>query len=156
MKRHETEEIIDVSQDAQTPDSSTEAAKGPVVSNTYDERIEDSNKDTAKSPMAAATQSLQPDDDDELYGLSPKGKAALELAKVSAKKPAVQDDALVTHQDVPLEKTDKPAVTEAAVSAKAPRTVIDDLLSQGAIARPSQVEKHRSKGKAREKADKGM
>ncbi|KAK5119155.1 hypothetical protein LTR85_007769 [Meristemomyces frigidus] len=157
LESQETAETIDVSRNAETPADSSPPARGPVVAETYEERIEDSYKDTTMPTTTAADRpSPTEDDDDEMYALSPKGKAALEVVKASAKKPAAQGEPRDTQQECSIRDADVPAIAKAAVPAGAPRGVIDDLLSQGATARPAQIEKHCSKTKSREEPDEGV
>ncbi|KAK4542069.1 hypothetical protein LTR36_007100 [Oleoguttula mirabilis] len=154
---HETAEMMNVSQNAETPDNSSPGATAPVVPDTYQERIEDSYKDANMPTMIQAVETVAAaDEDDELYSLSPKGKAALEIAKASARKSTTQAEAHNLHGETRREVADITAATTKPaehISAKAARGIVDGLLSQGATARPSQVKTHRSKTKSNEQPD---
>ncbi|KAK5137647.1 hypothetical protein LTR08_007942 [Meristemomyces frigidus] len=141
LASHETTEAIDVSQNRETPLDSSPAMAGPVVSETYSERIEDSYKDTTNVTLAATVEESQADPNyDELYDVSPRGAVALEASKAAMDQPTARAEAREYNE---YNRGD--AIIPAANAAERPasRSVIDDLLSQGATARPPQDAKSR-------------
>ena len=176
LTSHETAEFINVSQGV----ISSPTAKGSVESDTYSERVEDSipnGTTAARGPVvpdtysdhveasfpegnvvtalpATVEETQAASDHDELYALSPNGKAARELAKAALVDVTVYADVRRNgerdgNDDVGMIKTQ-------TVQKPAPRSAIDDLLEQGATAHSIRREKSSVKTSSREVAGEGM
>ena len=132
----------------------TTVVESSILSDAYSERVEDSMpKDTNPVTLPATIVETQPaSDHDELYALSPNGKSG--LAKAALKEAKMRAEA---HGNGAYGEDDTAGMIAAQTARKpATRSAIDDLLAQGATARPIRYEQSRVMTSSREAAGEGM
>ncbi|KAK3075714.1 hypothetical protein LTR53_000756 [Teratosphaeriaceae sp. CCFEE 6253] len=142
---YQSREVINISLDLH---SSSPMENQKAVADDGEDRIEDSLDHLgakAGGPVQPPQDShAQYEDEDDLYSISPQGKAAADAAKSSASK-------RVQRASVPMWKGstadgpgERPGV-DAGTKGSALDVAIDDLIANGAKPRSSQVEQHRLK-----------
>ena len=138
---YQSQEVLNVSRDYR---SSPVVDKSSVAGANQD-RVEDSYDHLnakAGGPVRSPNNATMPDEEDEMYAFSPKGKAAIaEAARGSgkttanaAKVPSRAQNGVSGHHE-----ESRPGL------AMKGHSIMDELLTNGAKAKSSQIEQHRAR-----------
>jgi len=112
------------------------------------ERVEDSLEQPPQGGPVQEPHTMHEDSDDDLYDVSPKGKAALDATRSSARR-AMASMGDKADQEGEVQAGNAPVTTGAgmAKATNTPQNALADLLANGATARVTQVNGHRTQNK---------